>query len=57
MFYQGSKKVLFYKITISLWFDIYTGDIYFFSRRQKRFVEISEETSDYLLNELREYFM
>lgn len=40
-----------------LWFDIYTGDIYFFSRIQKRFVEINESTSDPLQTELREYFL
>ena len=40
----------------ALWFDIYTGDIYYFSRSQKRFVEISETTAEYLLNEIQEYF-
>lgn len=40
----------------ALWFDIYTGDVYYFSRKQKRFVEISETTSEYLLDEINEYF-
>jgi len=40
----------------ALWFDIYTGDIYYFSRSQKRFVEISESTAEYLLSEIQEYF-
>ncbi|XP_014240139.1 beta carbonic anhydrase 1 isoform X2 [Cimex lectularius] len=32
----------------ALWFDIYTGDIFYFSRQNKRFVEINEDTVDKL---------
>src|SRR5690349_21372386 len=28
----------------ALWFDIYTGDIYYFSRRSKRFLSVTEDT-------------
>lgn len=40
----------------SLWFDIYTGDIYYFSRQNKRFVEINERTLDMLTNEVNRYY-
>lgn len=36
----------------ALWFDIYTGDIYYFSRRKKCFVEIREDTVGRLLDEI-----
>lgn len=40
----------------SLWFDIYTGDIYYFSRQNKKFVEINEETEDMLIKEVQKYY-
>ncbi|XKL60536.1 hypothetical protein PGB90_007593 [Kerria lacca] len=40
----------------SLWFDIYSGDIYYFSRQNKRFVEINERTLDMLTDEVRKYY-
>nr|CAD7197436.1 unnamed protein product [Timema douglasi] len=40
----------------ALWFDIYTGDIYFFSRQSKRFVEINENTIKQLLLEVKTYY-
>nr|CAD7446618.1 unnamed protein product [Timema bartmani]CAD7456004.1 unnamed protein product [Timema tahoe]CAD7605111.1 unnamed protein product [Timema genevievae] len=40
----------------ALWFDIYTGDIYFFSRQSKRFVEINETTIKQLLLEVKTYY-
>lgn len=40
----------------ALWFDIYTGDIYYFSRGTKRFVTIDESTIDNLINEVRKYY-
>ncbi|XP_038209154.1 beta carbonic anhydrase 1 isoform X1 [Zerene cesonia] len=40
----------------ALWFDIYTGDIYYFSRRAKRFVIIDESTYESILAEVRRYY-
>lgn len=40
----------------ALWFDIYTGDIYYFSRRQKRFIEINDESIDPLSEEVMRYY-
>lgn len=40
----------------ALWFDIYTGDIYYFSRANKRFVEINELTETPLLEEIKKYY-
>uniref|UniRef100_A0A2A4J674 Carbonic anhydrase n=1 Tax=Heliothis virescens TaxID=7102 RepID=A0A2A4J674_HELVI len=40
----------------ALWFDIYTGDIYFFSRAAKRFVIIDESSHDILLAEVKRYY-
>ncbi|XP_046392794.1 beta carbonic anhydrase 1 isoform X1 [Ischnura elegans] len=40
----------------AIWFDIYTGDIFYFSRQQKRFVEINEETYNLLLKEILRYY-
>lgn len=40
----------------ALWFDIYTGDIYYFSRANKRFVEINELTETPLLKEIKKYY-
>ncbi|XP_043670932.1 beta carbonic anhydrase 1 isoform X2 [Vespula pensylvanica] len=40
----------------ALWFDIYTGDIYYFSRANKRFVEINELTETPLLREIKKYY-
>ncbi|KOB68457.1 Carbonic anhydrase, partial [Operophtera brumata] len=35
----------------ALWFDIYTGDIYYFSRRAKQFIIIDESTYEVILSE------
>ncbi|KAK9503792.1 hypothetical protein O3M35_010275 [Rhynocoris fuscipes] len=40
----------------ALWFDIYTGDIYYFSRQNKRFIEINETTVDMLSEEVKKYY-
>ncbi|XP_026726370.1 beta carbonic anhydrase 1 [Trichoplusia ni] len=40
----------------ALWFDIYTGDIYYFSRRAKRFVIIDESSYESILAEVRRYY-
>ncbi|GLG93132.1 hypothetical protein R5R35_012754 [Gryllus longicercus] len=40
----------------ALWFDIYTGDIFYFSRQNKRFVEINEDTVEKLLREVNRYY-
>lgn len=40
----------------ALWFDIYTGDIFYFSRQSKKFVEINEFTLDILTKEVKEYY-
>jgi carbonic anhydrase len=40
----------------ALWFDIYTGDIYYFSRQNKRFVDINEGTFSMLEKEVLKYY-
>ncbi|KAK4304263.1 hypothetical protein Pmani_023781 [Petrolisthes manimaculis] len=40
----------------ALWFDIYTGDIYYFSRQQKRFVDVNETNMERLLEEVLNIF-
>ena len=40
----------------ALWFDIYTGNIFFFSRAAKRFVSIDESTIDNLIKEVRSFY-
>ncbi|XP_069365917.1 beta carbonic anhydrase 1 isoform X2 [Maniola hyperantus] len=40
----------------ALWFDIYTGDIYYFSRRAKRFLIIDESSYEVILAEIRRYY-
>jgi len=40
----------------ALWFDIYTGDIYYFSRQRKRFIDINESTFAPLLQEILTYY-
>jgi carbonic anhydrase len=40
----------------ALWFDIYTGDIFYFSRQKKRFIEINELTLDMLTMEVRKFY-
>ncbi|XP_077294076.1 carbonic anhydrase beta isoform X2 [Arctopsyche grandis] len=40
----------------ALWFDIYTGDVYYFSRRAKRFVIVDENTFNSLMGEIRRYY-
>lgn len=40
----------------ALWFDIYTGEIYYFSRGAKSFIQISEENIEKLLDEVERYY-
>lgn len=40
----------------ALWFDIYTGDIYYFSRGAKRYVQVDEDNVEELLQEIRRYY-
>ncbi|XP_023014099.1 carbonic anhydrase beta [Leptinotarsa decemlineata] len=40
----------------ALWFDIYTGEIYYFSRAAKKFVIIDENNFDKLLSEVERYY-
>lgn len=40
----------------ALWFDIYTGDIYYFSRGEKRFVHVEEDNAERLIKEIRRYY-
>lgn len=40
----------------ALWFDIYTGEIYYFSRRAKQFVEINENNFEVLMDEVVKYY-
>lgn len=40
----------------ALWFDIYTGDIYYFSRSQKRFVHVDEENYERIIEEVTRYY-
>lgn len=51
------KRLEKYELHIhALWFDIYTGEIYYFSRAAKRFVIINEENLDKLLTEVQKYY-
>ncbi|KAJ8939933.1 hypothetical protein NQ318_007861 [Aromia moschata] len=40
----------------ALWFDIYTGEIYYFSRGAKQFIPIDEENFEKLLQEVDKYY-
>ncbi|XP_018786492.1 PREDICTED: beta carbonic anhydrase 1 isoform X1 [Bactrocera latifrons] len=40
----------------ALWFDIYTGDVYYFSRGAKRFIPVDESTVGKLTEEVRRYY-
>lgn len=40
----------------ALWFDIYTGDIYYFSRGAKQFVAVDESTVEGLTSEVRRFY-
>lgn len=40
----------------ALWFDIFTGDIYYFSRGAKKFVIIDENNIEKLLDEVNRYY-
>ncbi|VEN57246.1 unnamed protein product [Callosobruchus maculatus] len=40
----------------AVWFDIYTGDIYYFSRAAKRFVPVDESNIERLMDEVRRYY-
>lgn len=40
----------------ALWFDIYTGDIYYFSRGAKRFIQIDEDSVEKLTDEVRRFY-
>ena len=37
-----------------MWYDIFTGEIHYFSKKQKHFVPIKDETVDILVNELQD---
>lgn len=51
------KRLEKYELHIhALWFDIYTGDIYYFSRAAKKFVIIDEGNIDRLLDEVHRYY-
>ncbi|KAA0191789.1 hypothetical protein HAZT_HAZT000893 [Hyalella azteca] len=40
----------------AFWFDIYSGDIHYFSRQQKTFVPMNEDTIDTLMDEVHKYY-
>jgi carbonic anhydrase len=40
----------------ALWFDIYTGDIYYFSRQMKRFVIVAEDTIEKINEDVVKYY-
>lgn len=40
----------------AIWFDIYTGDIYYFSRASKRFVLIDENSIEKIVDEVEKYY-
>lgn len=40
----------------ALWFDIYTGEIYYFSRAAKHFIKIDENNFPKLLTEVEKYY-
>lgn len=40
----------------ALWFDIYSGDIFYFSRGSKKFIEINEKNIDKLLEEVTRWY-
>lgn len=40
----------------ALWFDIYSGDIYYFSRQSKRFISIAEDTVEKIVDEVHRYY-
>lgn len=40
----------------ALWFDIYSGDIYYFSRQSKRFITINEDTVEKIVDEVHRYY-
>lgn len=51
------KRLEKYELHIhALWFDIFTGDIYYFSRAAKTFVPIDEGNIDKLLDEIYRYY-
>jgi len=40
----------------ALWFDIYTGDVYYFSRKHKQFIDINESSFPKLVEEVSEFY-
>lgn len=40
----------------ALWFDIHTGDMYYFSRGAKRFINIDENSVEKLMEEVTKYY-
>ncbi|CAI6355989.1 unnamed protein product [Macrosiphum euphorbiae] len=51
------KRLETYDLHIhALWFDIYTGDVHYFSRQSKQFVEINEKNVDGLVEEVSKYY-
>lgn len=54
---QNFKRLGIYDLHIqALWFDIYTGDIHYFSRQSKQFVEINEKNVIRLVEEVSKYY-
>jgi len=40
----------------ALWFDIYTGDIYYFSRQKKQFIDVNETSFYPLMEEVLTFY-
>ena len=40
----------------ALWFDVFSGDIYYFSRQSKRFVSVTEHTIEAISDEVTKYY-
>lgn len=40
----------------ALWFDIYSGDIYYFSRAAKRFVSVDEDSVEKIIKEVKQFY-
>jgi len=38
----------------ALWFDVYTGEVHCFSRKEKTFIPVNEETVEVLISELKD---
>lgn len=40
----------------ALWFDVYTGEVYYFSRIEKKFVEVDGDNINNLLDEVNKNY-